>query len=421
MAKKNRYKNKVDKIKRAVKLNSLEDLKIMSKKNRQNYYETINGDLNYSEENPVNFLKWGAKYKCLDGKKIKDMDNFSEVFPFASKDKNYEKLKNTELPLTWFKNKKGYEVKSSKEIPSSFKLDVNDSSTNINKKIKDCMSGFIPYTFISVFKINLISPYYSSDDDDFYLIDNPVLKEKVFKNPMIRGSGWKGAISSSFVELINEASGLSEKRNLIKSYLRIFGTGSEDFRKLEQGLKKYLKNQNKTLSVKEIASFLLFDLGIKLDKDLIEALNKDPMEAVEKVLWSEVKNNKNIPVYLQSHKGRAIFYPTYFDKLSLEIINPHDRQTRAGTNPIHYEVVPKYTKGLLQLVYIPHDGILTKAEDLKKEVEADLKNLRRAVQKVSENGVGAKTKLGWGQFKIIDECYSCNKPVSVGLKECEGE
>jgi CRISPR-associated protein Cmr2 len=64
---------------------------------------------------------------------------------------------------------------------------------------------------------------------------------------------------------------------------------------------------------------------------------------------------------------------------------------------------------------------LTKDDDLKKEIEADLFNLSKAIKKVSENGVGAKTKLGWGQFQIIDECYSCNRSVSVGLKECEGE
>ena len=336
---------------------------------------------------------------------IKEDYKFDKYFNY-----NYLKWRTNKNELVSFKNK-DINIKDTEKFTKIL------SKREAQKSVKNLLPG----SFILQILLQLESPYFSRDDENFYLIDNPILKEKVFKNPMIRGSGWKGAISSSFVELINEASGLSEKRNLIKSYLRIFGTGSEDFRKLEQGLKKYLKNQNKTLSVKEIASFLLFDLGIKLDKDLIEALNKDPMEAVEKVLWSEVKNDKNIPVYLQSHKGRAVFYPTYFDKLSLEIINPHNRQTRAGTNPIHYEVVPKDTKGLLQLVYIPHDGILTKAEDLKKEVEADLKNLRRAVQKVSENGVGAKTKLGWGQFKIIDECYSCNKTVSVGLKECEGE
>lgn len=341
-------------------------------------------------------------FEIINIKEVYKSDNYFNY--------NYLKWRTNKKELVSFKNKN---------------IDIKDAEkfTNILSKseVQESVKNLLPGSFILQMFLQLESPYFSRDDEDFYLIDNPILKEKVFKAPMIRASGWKGAISSGFIQLINEESCLSEKRDLIQSYLRIFGTGSEDFRKLEQRLKQYLKNSTKTLSVKDIASFLLFDLGIKLDKALIETLNEDPMKAFEDVLWSEVKNNKNIPVYLQSHKGRAIFYPTYFEKLSMEIINPHKKQTRAGTNPIHYEVVPKDTKGLLQLVYIPHDGILTKDEDLKKEIEADLFNLSKAIKKVSENGVGAKTKLGWGQFQVIDECYSCNRSVSVGLKECEGE
>jgi CRISPR-associated protein Cmr2 len=37
-------------------------------------------------------------------------------------------------------------------------------------------------------------------------------------------------------------------------------------------------------------------------------------------------------------RGALAFYPTWFDRLGFEVINPHSRKTRAGTQPIYYEV-----------------------------------------------------------------------------------
>lgn len=36
-------------------------------------------------------------------------------------------------------------------------------------------------------------------------------------------------------------------------------------------------------------------------------------------------------------RGRLNFYPTFFDQIGLEVINLHDRKTKAGTNPIYIE------------------------------------------------------------------------------------
>jgi CRISPR-associated protein Cmr2 len=123
---------------------------------------------------------------------------------------------------------------------------------------------------------------------------------------------------------------------------------------------------------------------------------------------------------LRTHKGRAIFYPTYFDTLSLEVINPHDRKKRAGKYPIYYEVVPKETEGIFQLFYIPFDGILKPEDELKREVEEDLINLCEAIEKLRERGIGAKTKLGWGSFKIHDKKVCINGEISIpnGWQRC---
>ena len=119
-----------------------------------------------------------------------------------------------------------------------------------------------------------------------------------------------------------------------------------------------------------------------------------------------LEKQQKLPLEFRTHRGRAIFYPAYFDRLSLEIINPHDRRKRAGINPIHYEVVPEGTDGILQIVYLPYDGILKSAEELKEEVEFDLKNLCKAVEKLANTGIGAKTKLGWERFSLeAKKCF----------------
>lgn len=43
----------------------------------------------------------------------------------------------------------------------------------------------------------LQKPYLSKDDSDFYIIDNPVRKDRVFKVPIISASGWKGALRAT--------------------------------------------------------------------------------------------------------------------------------------------------------------------------------------------------------------------------------
>lgn len=401
MSKKSKKKKDIKKRKDSnyKKLNSFEQLKeiksIMSKT-----YEVINDELQLDIDKPIHFLKWGAKYNELEGGKIKDMDNFNTVFHFAKHNDRIEfkNLKNTEFTLAWFKKysiikengKKTYKV-SDKEFKIANKL-------NHISNIKDYISNILPYSFILQAEIKLISPYYSRDDDEFYLIQNPVLKEKVFKVPMVRGSGWKGAIAKAGKDLINK------DLKWFDSYIRIFGTGSQEYRELIDSLEK-----DKSISEKLI-KYALFKLGIRLNKERINKINTKPedflIELSDKLTKENIKN-KTVP-YLQIHKGRAIFYPTYFDKLSLEIINPHSRKTRAGINPIHYEVVPEGTKGILQIIYIPYDGILLSDNELEKQVKADIEFLIKCIEKVAKNGVGAKTKLGWGQFDLTDKIYYLN-------------
>ena len=50
------------------------------------------------------------------------------------------------------------------------------------------------WSFSLELRFRLVSPYLSKDDDAFYIIDNPVRKDKVFKVPLVSPSSWKGAL-----------------------------------------------------------------------------------------------------------------------------------------------------------------------------------------------------------------------------------
>ena len=260
-----------------------------------------------------------------------------------------------------------------KNIPKSKAEQFSGIYQSVND-FKKYIENLPKYSFGLLVEIELTEPYYSADDDPFYPV-NPVMKEHTWKVPMVRGSSWKGALASVFKSYIipsNQIEGF-------KSFARIFGLGSDEFRKIF--------NDDKQKAKQALLSYALFDLGI----DNFRYNNKENL--LDKIL--EKKES-----YLLPHKGRLVIYPTYFDRLSLEIINPHSRKTRAGTIPVQYEVVPRGAKGKLQMVYIPFDAVLEEDNKVLELVDADLDNIKNALDLLQSEGIGAKTKLGWGQFKI---------------------
>lgn len=379
------------------------------------------------------YCKYYFKPKSRD--KVRDYNDFNSLkkdFPFINQDirrnskyKNNETLKD--FPLNWLKieiiGKKKYlefekkDIQTIKQISGIYEESQLNNLQNYIQKLPEC-------SFAIWFKFKLEAPYFSKDDDEFYIIQNPVLKEPNFKVPMVRGSGWKGALANAFRELFEED--LEDNKKIIESFLRIFGAGSDSIKTLEKYVFDKLKDLDEVK--KKLLEFLLFELGLKIDKSLIDKINskntkEEELLSILEDKVSEKFNNlqKNLPIEFQTHKGRAIFYPTYFDRLSLEIINPHDRKKRAGTVPIHYEVVPKGTEGIFQLIYIPFDGILKPGEELKKEVNQDLNNLCEAIERLSKQGIGAKTKLGWGRFRIESKkvCFNGDLEIPEGWGKCQ--
>jgi len=187
----------------------------------------------------------------------------------------------------------------------------------------------------------LKKPYISKDDDNFYIIDNPIVKDKVFKVPMVRSTTWKGALRFAFKQICKDQ----------KIEIRLFGN--------EKG---------------------------------------------------ETENFR---------QGRLFFYPTFFYRISLDVITPLDRKTRTpARGPIYFEVVHEGT-GTFRALYYPFDLIAKGDFDsIEKEVKEDLKFLSEAIKKMfTETGFSAKKTSGFGAAEIEE----AKVVVGSGLEPYKGE
>ncbi|HDL53961.1 MAG TPA: hypothetical protein ENH32_08295 [Proteobacteria bacterium] len=182
----------------------------------------------------------------------------------------------------------------------------------------------------------LLSPWYSRDDRPYHVLDNPVRKDRVFGVPFMSAASWKGLLRWAC--------------------------------RMEAGLFDYLKKP-----------------GMKLDGW------KDPSWIVH-LFGNEKSEQKDF------RSGALVFHPTWFDKIGFEVINPHKRKTRAGTQPIYYEVVPAGTTGSLRLLYAPLPG--KTGNDKIKPVEV-IANLVDAITALLETyGISAKRTAGWGAVEV---------------------
>jgi len=95
--------------------------------------------------------------------------------------------------------------------------------------------------------------------------------------------------------------------------------------------------------------------------------------------------------------GRLRFYPTYFDALELEILNPHDRKSGSGRDPFNLECVPDGGQGVFSLLYVPFDRAGWPWGEYKTEVACHLKQVSRGLQAMLRTlGFSAKRTSGFG-------------------------
>lgn len=192
-----------------------------------------------------------------------------------------------------------------------------------------CLDILPTGSFYIQFEFTLLKPYISRDDNQFYIIDNPIVRDKVFRCPMVRPTSWKGALRHALWQL-----GYQKEDEQIQ---RLFGIA-----------------------------------------------NDDQPEA--------------------GNAGRLYFYPSFFTKTSLEIINPHDRKRRVGKNPILIESVPIGATATFTLLYTPLDRIGNEEAETRRQVFADLELVADGLQAMfTVYGFGAKTSSGFGVADITDE------------------
>ncbi|MDM8526687.1 hypothetical protein QUF58_00630 [Anaerolineales bacterium HSG24] len=182
-------------------------------------------------------------------------------------------------------------------------------------------------SFFIQFRFTLTRPFYSRDDDQFYIHENPVMKENVFKVPMVRPSSWKGTlrgtatkVAAKYPKLVNELFG--------------YARGDDD--------------------------------------------SEDP-----------------------GQRSRLIFYPTFFDAIDLDMINPHSRRTKAGTVPITLEVVPPGATGYFTLVYVPFNLIGLGEKVIRTRLAGDMLITVQTIERtMCRYGFSAKRNRGYG---LVDQ------------------
>lgn len=176
----------------------------------------------------------------------------------------------------------------------------------------------------------LATPWYSKDDRPFHVLDNPVRKDRVFGVPYMSAASWKG--------LLRWAS------------------------RMLAGLHAHLEQHRGRLDGWNDPDWVLHLFGNEKGEDE------------------------------RFQRGALAFYPTWFSKLGFEVINPHSRTRRAGTQPIYYEVVPAGTEGTLRLLYAPLPG------DERRGALVLLIDAMDAL--LSTYGFSAKRTVGWGTASV---------------------
>jgi len=224
-------------------------------------------------------------------------------------------------------------IKSGKLIEDLKLHDEQLSGLGLNVPSID-LAKLPPGSHVIQIAFRLKKPYISLDDESFYIIDNPLVKDTVFKVPLIRSSTWKGAL-----RWVTRYA-LARPVTLVR---RLFG------------------NEKETESTKQ---------------------------------------------------GRLIFYTTFLDQVSLDVITPLGRETRTPRRgPILFEVAPIGAIGTFSLLYFPFDLLhtLRHGNSAAKggaigEIKEDLETLKEAIPAMLMTyGFAAKKTSGYGVAEdVID-------------------
>ena len=217
------------------------------------------------------------------------------------------------------------------------------------------------------FPITLAKPFISRDDVPFYVIDSLVRKDKVFGVPFTSATTWKGNLRWTMMKIQLEPS-VKDPEKFAEIRFRhtlLFGTekGRED---TPTGWAKYLNE-------------LCRDAQVLYQKKLKEKFEK--------------KEAPNL-------RGMLHPYSTFWDKIDMEVINPHDRKSKTGKTPIYFETVPKGSRGVFRIIYVPLHWIMLSDEELEKRTLRDLRDVVIGLKAMMlVYGFSAKKSTGYGVIK----------------------
>jgi len=290
----------------------------------------------------------------------------------------------------------------------AYKMCVHPSKEEwfeIHKDIKEQIKWFDPMNNkqqhqilprnSTLLKITFIlkTPYISQDDEEFYIIDNPVCKDKVFKVPLVRASSWKGALRYAAIR--------------------------EAFKNFDE-----LNDDEKVR--RRLILFRLFGVEKDMVKEYLDELFKDLKKEFDEELRKYYGKRKDQEINV---RGRLVFYPTFFNQIGLDVITPHDRKTKTpARGPIYFETAPEDATGIFALLYVPFDLIGGKEEIVKREIKEDLEILKEAIPAMlTKYGFGAKTTAGYGitenkvKFQILPEIKEKQVDENFGTEESKFE
>lgn len=188
------------------------------------------------------------------------------------------------------------------------------------------------YALFIQFRFRLAGAYLSKDERAFYLMDNPLRRDRLSQLPYVAPTGWKGSLRAALHQLQYNAA----------------------------------------------------------------------HPAVQRLLGNAKGEAEDFAA------GRLQFYPSFFTKQGVEIINPHDRKRKVGKNPILMECVPTGAESVFSLLYFPlvqwqHQD----DEELLAGVAEDWEVLAAGLPALfCTYGFGAKTGSGHG---IAQEKFAIDK------------
>ena len=253
------------------------------------------------------------------------------------------------------------------------------------------MAALPPGSWFLQFTFTLARPWISKDDAPFYVTEsvNPVRKDKVFKVPTMSAASWKGLLRWTTMHT---------RLALPKDKLTAVKFAQE---RLAQTLLFGDEKGEEPGQTKDFAAYL-------------DALKLEARQDYERLLRAHYKLSSDDP--LPHHSGRLMFYPTFFNLIDVEVINPHSRKTRAGTHPIYLECVPIGAQGTFSLLYVPFDLIGKKESDIRQQALADMKLIAEGLSAMFLTyGFSAKRTSGYG---VAEESVS-NGSVQIGIEETQ--